>query len=71
MKENFSGNIKDAIRMMIESGTDCCEITNTVGDYSVTLELTITKIVNGDEVIYEADNEEVCEFDVEEGEYLN
>jgi hypothetical protein len=57
MKE-FSGNLKEAIIEMINNGTDCCEVTNTVGDFSVTVELTITKIVDKGVVVYDADEED-------------
>ena len=59
--KNFTGNLKEIILEMINNGTDCCEVTNTVGDFSVTLDITITRIVNAGEVIYEAelDEEEV------------
>ena len=43
---------------MLKNDTDCCEITNTVGDLSVTVELTITKIVEGDKIVYDADAED-------------
>jgi hypothetical protein len=58
MGKEFSGNLKEAIIEMINNGTDCCEVTNTVGDFSVTVELTITKIVDKGVVVYDADEEE-------------
>jgi hypothetical protein len=58
MGKEFNGNIKEAIMQMIQNGTDCCEVTNTVGDFSVTVELTITKIVDKGVVVYDADEEE-------------
>jgi DNA-binding FrmR family transcriptional regulator len=54
MKEGFNGNLKDIILHMIENDTDCCEVTNTVEDVSVTVEVTIKKIVDGDTVVYDA-----------------
>ena len=59
--KDFKGGLKEIILAMINEGTDCCEVTNTVGDFSVTLDITITKIVNAGEVLYEsvADEEEV------------
>jgi hypothetical protein len=75
MKEGFNGNLKDIILQMIENDTDCCEVTNTVGDTSVTVEVTITKIVSGGEVIYdatEADDPYGDEIDgYERNEYLS
>jgi hypothetical protein len=58
MGREFSGNLKEAIIEMINNGTDCCEVTNTVGDFSVTVELTITKIVDKGVVVYDADEED-------------
>ena len=57
----FNGNLKEIILAMINNGTDCCEVTNTVGDFSVTLDITITKIVNAGEVIYDSESDEVNE----------
>jgi hypothetical protein len=74
MKEGFNGNLKDIILHMIENDTDCCEVTNTVGDTSVTVEVTITKIVSGSEVIYdaaEADDVELISFDKDDIKYLS
>ena len=55
----MNGNLKEIILAMINNNTDCCEATNTVGDFSVTVEITITKIVNAGEVLYEAETDEV------------
>jgi hypothetical protein len=73
MKGNFNGNLKDAILYMIETGTDCCEVTNTVNGFSVTVALAITKITNGDEILYDAGDEDNCEFDLynEDGEFIS
>ena len=75
MKEGFNGNLKDIILQMIENDTDCCEVTNTVGDTSVTVEVTITKIVSGGEVIYDAaepdDDVEFVSFDEDDIKYLS
>lgn len=57
--EGFNGSLKQIIMAMIEADTDCCEVTNTVGDISVTLDITITKIVNAGETVYEAVEDEV------------
>lgn len=61
MKKDCNGNLKEIILAMIENETDCCEVTNIVGDTSVTVDITITKIVDKGEVIYEAyaDDDEV------------
>ena len=75
MKEGFNGNLKDIILHMIQNDTDCCEVTNTVGDVSVTVEVTITKITNGDEVVYSATEEDkevtIVPFDNEDIGYLS
>jgi hypothetical protein len=75
MKEGFNGNLKEIILHMIENDTDCCEVTNTVGDTSVTVEVTITKIVSGDEVIYDAvetdADVELVSFDEDDIGYLS
>ena len=75
MKKECTGNLKEIILAMIESGTDCCEVTNTVGDVSVSVDITITKITKGDEVIYNvADGDEELEFvsfDDDDIEYMS
>lgn len=75
MKEGFNGNLKDIILHMIKNDTDCCEVTNTVGDVSVTVEVTITKIISGDEVVYDATEEDedvtIVPFDNEDIGYLS
>jgi hypothetical protein len=53
-KKEFNGTLKEIILAMIEADTDCCEVTNTVEDVSVTVEVTIKKIVDGDTVVYDA-----------------
>lgn len=52
--------IRDIIRSMLRADTDNCEVTDTVGNTSVTVDITITKIMNGDVVVYDA-NEETIE----------
>jgi hypothetical protein len=54
MKKECTGNLKEIILAMIEADTDCCEVTNTVDDFSVTVEVTIKKIVDGNTVVYDA-----------------
>ena len=74
MKKECTGNLKEIILAMIESGTDCCEVTNTVGDISVSVDITITKIKKGDEVLFDADEEDNVEFvsfDKDDIEYLS
>ena len=74
MKEEFSGNLKELILYMMQNETDCCEVTNTVEDISVTVEVTIKKVVAGDEVIFDADEEdnvELVSFDEDDIEYLS
>jgi hypothetical protein len=75
MKEEFKGNLKDLILYMIQNDTDCCEVTNTVNDFSVTAEVTIKKIVDGNTVIYDAaetdDNVEFVSFDEDDIKYLS
>ena len=74
-EKEFSGNLKEVILHMITNGTDCCEVTNTVGDVSVTVDITITKITDGDNVLYNAEDEddelEFVTFDDEDIEYLS
>ena len=74
MKEEFSGNLKELILYMMQNEADCCEVTNTVEDVSVTVEVTIKKVVAGDEVIYDADEfddygDEIDDY--ERSEYLS
>lgn len=52
--------IRDIIRSMLKADTDNCEVTDTVGNTSVTVDITITKIMSGDVVVYDA-NEEITE----------
>lgn len=63
MGKEFSGNLKEAIIEMINNGTDCCEVTNIVGDFAVTVELTITKIVDKGVVVYDAEAEDDEDYD--------
>ena len=63
MKKECTGNLKEIILAMIENETDCCEVTNTVKDTSVTVEITITKIVDKGEVVYDAEDVEDLEDD--------
>ena len=72
MKKEFSGNLKEAIIEMLESDTDCCTVTNTVNDISVTVDITITKIVDKGEVVYDAyeDEEEQFLSDYYSGEHI-
>lgn len=74
-EKEFSGNLKDLIVHMITNEADCCEVTNTVGDVSVTVEVTIKKITDGDNVLYDAEDEddelEFVSFDEDDIEYLS
>lgn len=75
-EKDFKGTLKEVILQMLENDTDCCEVTNTVGDTSVTVEVTITKIVSGGEVIYDAaeeadDDVELVAFGEDDIEYLS
>jgi hypothetical protein len=71
-KKEFNGTLKEIILAMIEAETDCCEVTNTVEDFSVTVEVTIKKIVDGDTVVYDADEaddpygDEIDDYDRDE-----
>lgn len=76
MGKEFNGNLKELILYLIKNDTDCCEVTNTVGDVSVTVEVTITKITNGDEVVYDAasaagNDVEFVPFDEDDVGYLS
>ena len=74
MGKEFNGNLKELILYMIQNGTDCCEVTNTVGETSVTVDVTITKIVEGNNIIYDASEEddvELVSFDEDDIEYLS
>ena len=51
--KDFNGSLKQVIMAMIEADTDSCEVTNTVGDISVTLDITILKIVKAGETVYD------------------
>ena len=51
--------IRDVIRSMLRADTDNCEVTDTVGNTSVTVDITITKIMNGDIVVYDANDETI------------
>jgi predicted RNA-binding Zn-ribbon protein involved in translation (DUF1610 family) len=54
----FDGNLRQIILAMIENGTDCCEVTNTLGDTSVKVDITLTEIVDKGKVVYSAVKEE-------------
>ena len=62
MKKECTGNLKEIILSMMENDTDCCEVTNTVGDISVTVDITITKIVDKGEVVYDAYDDEFDDY---------
>lgn len=51
--------IRDIIRSMLRADTNNCEVTDTVGNTSVTVDITITKIMNGDIVVYDANDETI------------
>lgn len=51
--------IRDVIRSMLRADTDSCEVTDTVGNTSVTVDITITKIMSGDVVVYDANGETI------------
>jgi hypothetical protein len=75
MKEfdkEFNGDLGTALKEMIHNDTDCCEVTYKLGDMQITAEITITKVVVKDEVIYDAFEEEEDEYYIpEKPEYLN
>ena len=72
MKEEFNGNLKELILYMMQNETDCCEVTNTVGETSVTVEVIITKVVDDGKVIYDATDDYGDEIDdYEREEYLS
>lgn len=54
----FNGNLRQVILEMMKNGTDCCEVTNTVGDTSVKVDVTLTEIVDKGKVVYSAVKEE-------------
>ena len=61
MTTEFNGNLKDAIIAMLTNQTDSCEITHTLEDVSITVELTIKKIVEAGEVVYDMNTEAVVD----------
>ena len=72
MKEEFNGNLKELILYMMQNETDCCEVTNTVGETSVTVEVIITKVVDDGKVIYDTTDDYGDEIDdYEREEYLS
>ena len=71
MKKEFSGNLKDLILEMFKNETDCCEVTNTVGNVSVTVEVTITKITENGIAVYDAYDEEPAEDEIEDENGFN
>ena len=71
MKKECTGNLKEIILAMMESETDCCEVTNTVGDISVTVDITITKIVDNGEVVYDAYEDESSEDELDDEDSFN
>lgn len=56
-EKEFNGTLKEVILEMFRNDTDCCEVTNTVDDVAVTVEITITKIVEKGKVVYDAYDE--------------
>ena len=53
-EKDFNGDLATALKEMIHNDTDCCEVKYTLGDMQITADITITKIVVADEVVYDA-----------------
>lgn len=60
-EKDIKGSLCEVICAMLNEGTDCCEVTYRKGDFVLTVEVVITKIVKGDEIVYDSES---CE-DVE------
>lgn len=66
MKKECNGNLKDIILEMFKNDTDCCEVTNKVGDIEVTVEVTITQITEKGKVVYDAYEDTDYEDEIED-----
>lgn len=53
--------IKEILMQLMQNDTDNCEVKFKSGDLEFTLDITITKIVKGDVVEYDASEEKVDE----------
>lgn len=51
----FKGTLKEVINAMLLNDTDNCEVTHTLGDISVVIDITIKKITKAGEVLYDAE----------------
>ena len=58
VKKDFNGDLGRALKEMIHNDTDCCEVTYTLGDMEITADITITKVVVANEVVYDAFEDE-------------
>lgn len=52
----IKGSLGEVICAMLNEGTDCCEVTYRKDDFSITVDITINKIVKGKEVIYDSES---------------
>lgn len=60
-EKNIKGNLGEVLCAMLNEGTDCCEVTYRKDDFAITVDITITKIVKGKEVVYDCESCEVVE----------
>lgn len=71
-EKNFNGTLKEIINEMIMHSTDNCEVTHTIGDVTVVVEVAIKKITKGTEVLFDAtsydESEDVEVVSIDEGD---
>lgn len=55
-EKDIKGSLGEVLCAMLNEGTDCCEVTYRKDDFAITVEITINKIVKGEEVIYDCES---------------
>lgn len=55
-EKDIKGSLGEVICAMLNEGTDCCEVTYRNNDFAITVEVTINKIVKGEEIVYDSES---------------
>jgi hypothetical protein len=76
-EKEFKGTLKEVINEMLIHGTDNCEVTHTLGDVTVVVEVNIQKVIKAGEVLFDAtsydesEDVEVVSFDEDDIERMS
>jgi hypothetical protein len=55
-EKDIKGNLGEVLYAMLNEGTDCCAVTYRKDDFAITVDITITKIVKGQELVYDCES---------------